>query len=235
MTCEEAYLLAGYLKSLSTNVRLALGPVPVVGQDDHYPKGVKGQPVEPIKFTIRAEKCPNRAGVAEILEHFAGRVVPFDELKTDITSGRIDSLFAVGGYNEPWLTDADRAWLSKLQLLVLLDILPSPASDLAHFVLPGGSFAEKDGTFVNHAGLAQSIERAIRSPGEARPDGRILWDLAGRRGLFHPQTVRQEIGSKIGSLAALRCVSLGPQGRLLSEGPPDDAPDATVAQTVGTA
>ena len=36
--------------------------------------------------------------------------------------------------------------------------------------LPGGSFAERDGTFVNHAGLAQEIHKAIRSPGEAKPE-----------------------------------------------------------------
>src|SRR6202012_4224673 len=63
MTCEEAFLLAKYLKSLSKDVRLALGPVRVVGEDDRYPKRVDGQPAEPTKFTIRAEKCPNRMGV----------------------------------------------------------------------------------------------------------------------------------------------------------------------------
>ena len=39
LTCEEAYLLAKYLKGLSGEVRLALGPVPVVGEDDTYPEG----------------------------------------------------------------------------------------------------------------------------------------------------------------------------------------------------
>jgi len=43
-------------------VRLALGPVPKIGEDDTYPKDRKGRPVEPVKFTIRAEKCPNRRG-----------------------------------------------------------------------------------------------------------------------------------------------------------------------------
>ena len=219
MTCEEAFLLAKYLKSLSKDVRLAMGPVRIVGEDDRYPKGVDGQPAEPTTFTIRAEKCPNRLGVAEILKHFEGSVVSFDDLKSQIAGGQIDSLYAVGGDREPWATEADRGWLSKLKLLVVQDILPSPASDLAHYVLPAGAFVEKDGTFINHAGLAQTIERSVRCPGEARPDGRILWDLAGRRGLFHAATVRIEIGSEIPALAALRSPSLGLAGRLLSEGP----------------
>jgi NADH-quinone oxidoreductase subunit G len=224
MTCEEAFLLARYMKSLAPTVRLAMGPVRSVGEDDHYPKRVNGQPAEPIKFTIRAEKCPNRAGVAEILKHFEGKVVSFDELKTQINNGQIDSLYAVGGDREPWVTDADRTWLSKLKLLIVQDILPSAASELAHYLLPAGSFVEKDGTFINHAGLAQTIERSVRGPGEVRPDGRILWDLAGRRGLFHAATVRGEIGSEIEALAALRSPSLGPTGRLLSEGPATETP-----------
>ena len=159
MTCEEAFLLAKYLKSLSKDVRLAMGPVRIVGEDDRYPKGVDGQPAEPTTFTIRAEKCPNRLGVAEILKHFQGSVVSFDDLKSQIAGGQIDSLYAVGGDREPWATEADRGWLSKLKLLVVQDILPSPASDLAHYVLPARRFVEKDGTFINHAGLAQTIER----------------------------------------------------------------------------
>ncbi len=38
MTCEEAYLLASWMKSLPSPARLLLAPVPVVGVDDHYPK-----------------------------------------------------------------------------------------------------------------------------------------------------------------------------------------------------
>ena len=57
-----------------------LGPVPVVGQDDSYPKDVKGNPVEPTKFMIRAEKCPNRRGVEAVLKHFQGSVIPFTDV-----------------------------------------------------------------------------------------------------------------------------------------------------------
>ena len=37
------------------------------------PKDRKGKPVEPVKFTIRAEKCPNRRGVEEVLQALPGR------------------------------------------------------------------------------------------------------------------------------------------------------------------
>ena len=57
MTLEEAYLLASYLKSLSTKVTLALGPVHTFGEDDRYPKDLRGNPTEPTKFTIRARSA----------------------------------------------------------------------------------------------------------------------------------------------------------------------------------
>src|SRR5580704_3193118 len=38
LTVEEAYLAAKFFKSLSPNVRLALGSVPMIGEDDTYPK-----------------------------------------------------------------------------------------------------------------------------------------------------------------------------------------------------
>jgi NADH-quinone oxidoreductase subunit G len=193
------------------------------GEDDRYPKGVDGRPLEKTLFTIRAEKCPNRAGVAAILQHFEGKLVSFDEIKADLAAGHVEALYAVGGYRLPWLTDSDRPWLSSLKLLIVQDILPSPASALAQYLLPGGSFAEKDGTFVNHAGLSQEIHRAVRGPGESRPDGRILWELAGRRGLFHAPTLRAEIGTEIEALAALRVGRLGSLGRMLSEAAADQA------------
>src|SRR6476469_2985152 len=77
LTVEEAFLLGSYFKSLSPDVRLVLGPVPVVGEDDKYPKNAKGESVEPVKFTIRAEKAPNRLGVEAVLKHLQGEVIPF--------------------------------------------------------------------------------------------------------------------------------------------------------------
>src|SRR5690606_21587332 len=76
MTVEEAYLLAAFAKSLSPDVTLALLPTRIEGEDDTYPKDVHGKPVEPVKFTIRAEKAPNRRGVEAVLKHFHGSVIP---------------------------------------------------------------------------------------------------------------------------------------------------------------
>lgn len=203
MTVEEAYLLAKHLKSISPDVRLALGPVRVEGADDHYPKDVRGNAQANVKFTIRAEKCPNRRGVEAVLQHFQGSIISIGDLLTDATAGRIDCLYLVGGDPRGWIAEDQAAALAKIKTVIVQDLLSSAASVRAQIVLASGSFAERDGTFVNHAGLAQAIKRSIRSPEEARPDGRILWDLAGRTGLFNANLLRQEIAQEIPALAAL--------------------------------
>jgi NADH-quinone oxidoreductase subunit G len=216
LTCEEAYLLARYLKGLSGQVRLYLGPVPVVGVDDTYPKDCRGRPVEPVHFTIRAEKCPNRRGVEEVLRHFQGDVVGFEELVRSAEAGQIQALYLTGGYPPgpvdtrtaerrptPWLDAAQAAALARVPLLIVQDLFASPASEAARYVVPAAAWAEKDGTFVNHAGLAQAIRWAVRPPRGAPTDGQVFLDLLERRGLVHAPSLRTELAREIPYFAPL--------------------------------
>jgi len=212
MTLEEAYLLVTYLKSLTGNVTLAMAPVSVVGHDDNYPKDVHGHEVLPAKFTIRAEKAPNRRGIEMILHHFAGTAAPVGDVLGRDASGEFGAVYCVGGDPQGWINDDQAAALERPETVIVQDILASAATQRATVVLPGGSFAERDGTFVNHAGLAQGISRAIHGPGDARPDNRILWELAGRRGLFNLRALRKEMGETIPALTALASGELGPEG-----------------------
>jgi NADH-quinone oxidoreductase subunit G len=222
LTCEEAFLLAKYLKGLSGEVRLALGPVPDVGADDTYPKDRRGRPVQPVKFTIRAEKCPNRRGVEEVLRHFQGDVVGFDEVVRLAGEGRLQAVYLTGGYPprpDTWVTPDQAAALNRVPLLVVHDILPSPLLTNACYVLPGATFAEKDGTFVNHAGLAQAIRWAVNPPGEARTDGQIFLGLMERPGLLHAPALRRELAAEVPFFALLAAGDLGEYGVKLGEIP----------------
>jgi len=218
LTCEEAYLLAKYLKSLSNNVRLALGPVPVIGDDDTYPKDSRGRPVQPVKFTIREEKCPNRRGVEAVLQHFQGEILHFDDVLCWAGEGTLQAVYLAAGYpprGEGWITPAQAEVLRPVRLLVVQDVFPSAASDLANYVLPAGSFAEKDGTFVNHAGLAQALHWAIRPPQHLRTDGQVFLDLMERRGLLHAPSLRQELAREVPYFAPLAQGELGEHGVFL--------------------
>src|SRR5205814_977131 len=125
LTCEEAFLLAKFLKGLSGEVRLALGPVPVVGEDDTYPKDRRGRPAQPVKFTIHAEKCPNRRGVEEVLRHFQGDLVKFDDVLRDAEAGKVQALYLAAGYpprDWAWVTEEQATALGKVPLLVVQDL-----------------------------------------------------------------------------------------------------------------
>jgi len=217
MSVEEAYLLGSFFKGINKNVKLLLGPVPVVGQDDCYPKSVDGSPPSPEKtrFTIRAEKCPNRFGVEAVLKHFQGSVITVENAITG--NHNIESWYFAGGYpvseeSPTWVTPAlDRATMGA-KLLIVQDIFPSPLSLKADIVLAGAAFTERDGTFVNFRGLAQTFKAATRQPGAARADGRILSELSERRGLFNIEVLRKEIGEKIPALGSLAVGDLGVHG-----------------------
>jgi NADH-quinone oxidoreductase subunit G len=215
LTCEEAFLLARYVKGLSREVRLALGWVPVVGEDDTYPKDRHGRPLQPVRFTIHAEKCPNRRGVEAILRHYQGEVIGFEQVLQALGEGRLRGLFVTAGYPPrlgPWVSPERVNVLGKASLLVVQDLFPSAASELAHYVLPAASFAEKDGTFVNHAGLAQAIRWAVRPFPSCKTDGQVFLDLMQRRGLVHAPTLRKELAAEIAYFAPLASGDVGEHG-----------------------
>lgn len=72
--------------------------------------------------------------------------------------------------------------LDGLELLIVQDCYPSPAGDRADFVLPAAVLAEIDGTFADETGAPRPLRKACQAPGEARPDWRIVSDLAAAMG-----------------------------------------------------
>jgi NADH-quinone oxidoreductase subunit G len=147
-----------------------------------------------------------------VLKHFTQAPLTFGDMLAQAATGQLDALYLVGGDPGGWITAEQAAPLAKVPLLVVQDLLHSPVSSMATFLLSGGAFAERDGTFINHAGLAQEIRRAVRGPDGSRPDNRILWDLTGRTGLYQAAALRREIAKTIPELGALAAGSLGDLG-----------------------
>lgn len=73
--------------------------------------------------------------------------------------------------------------LEKLDFLVVQDIFMTETAKYADVILPGVSFAEKDGTFTSGERRVNRVRKAVEPPGEARPDWEIFVDLAHRLGL----------------------------------------------------
>ena len=94
--------------------------------------------------------------------------------------GKLKALYVLG--EDPIMSDPDtnhiRKALETCELIVLQEIFPSETAPYADVLLPGASFAEKDGTFTNTERRIQMVNKAIISPGVARPDWWIISELA---------------------------------------------------------
>jgi NADH-quinone oxidoreductase subunit G len=200
LTLEEAFLFASYFKGLSPQARLVAGPVPIVGEDDRYPKDVHGHSSEPVTFVIRAEKCPNRLGVEAVIRHFQGSVTTFAE----IARRQVEAMWFAGGYPDgAQLAAVLPADWQAPGLFVVQDLFAGRLTESATFVLPATTAFEKDGTFLNHAGLAQTFSRAVRPPVESRTELQLAFDLLGRRGLVQSSSARLELARAIPHFAGL--------------------------------
>jgi formate dehydrogenase major subunit len=87
----------------------------------------------------------------------------------------------------PIISDPDIAhaehWFQELEFLAVQDLFLTETARYADVVLPGASFAEKTGTFVNTERRIQLSHKACNPPGEARGDLEILVELSNRLGL----------------------------------------------------
>ncbi len=98
--------------------------------------------------------------------------------------GQIKAIYIMGEnpvLSEPQAKHAEEA-LQKLEFLVVQDIFLTETARLAHVVLPGVTFAEKDGTFVNTERRVQRVRQAIEPIGDAKPDWWITCRVAQRMG-----------------------------------------------------
>jgi len=77
------------------------------------------------------------------------------------------------------------------------DLFLTETARYADVILPGSSFAEKDGTFVNTERRIQLSRAAITPPGNARRDLEILIDLSNRIGLPTPFRDAAEVMDEI--------------------------------------
>jgi NADH-quinone oxidoreductase subunit G len=187
LTVEEAWLLATFIRGIDPDAVLALGYVPVIGQDERFKTG----------FTIRAEKCPNRRGVEAVIQHFMGSVMTFPEFLSQLDSAALGGVWVSGGYKDAWIDEAAAARFGGLKELVVQDLFDSPLYQRASFQLPGAAFPERDGSYVNFADRLQVARWAIRPPAGVWVEGQLYWRLLERPGMFNTRHVLSEVAAAI--------------------------------------
>jgi formate dehydrogenase major subunit len=101
----------------------------------------------------------------------------------------------------PVISDPDIAhaehWFRELEFLAVQDLFLTETARYADVVLPGASFAEKTGTFVNTERRIQLSRAAAPTPGEARGDLEILLELSNRLGLPTPHRTAEAVMAEI--------------------------------------
>ncbi|MGR9106638.1 MAG: molybdopterin oxidoreductase family protein, partial [Gammaproteobacteria bacterium] len=128
----------------------------------------------------RFEKAWAIAGRSRLFGGEAGLTVT--EMIQQAGQGNVRGLYILG--ENPVMTDPDanhvRSSLEKAEFVVLQEIFPSESSVYADVLLPGTSWAEKQGTFTNTERRIQLVRQAIDPLGESRVDWSITAQLAAR-------------------------------------------------------
>lgn len=115
--------------------------------------------------------------------------------------GTIKGLYICG--EDPVVTDPDTSHiihaLESLDFLVVQELFMTKTAAYADVILPGVSYAEKEGTFSNTERRVQRIRKAVELKGGMRPDTDILIDLMNAMGYpqeyLTPAQIMDEIAS----------------------------------------
>ncbi|MCH2137982.1 MAG: 2Fe-2S iron-sulfur cluster-binding protein [Phycisphaerales bacterium] len=167
LSCEDAWHLATMARAIDPNAVLALGPVPVDGDDQTFPGG----------YTIRAEKAPNARGVRRVLAHF-GDVIEAPAFEQMLSSDdTIKGVIITGNYPSEWVTPHLTAAIGDERFVLLMDTMATALFERADVFMPAATWVEKAGTFENADNRLQSFEGAIESVQYCKSEAQIALDL----------------------------------------------------------
>lgn len=117
-------------------------------------------------------------------------------------TGDIRGLYLFG--EDPVRTDADTHHvlkaLSSLDFFVVEELFMTETAKLADVILPGRSYAEKDGTFTNTERRVQRVRKAVTVEGDMRDDSWIITEVMRRMGYPQPHLTPAEVMDEIASV-----------------------------------
>jgi formate dehydrogenase major subunit len=122
-----------------------------------------------------------------------------------IEEDKVKFLYIFG--ENPMRSDPDinhvKHCLEHIDFLVVQDIFLTETAELADIVLPGASFAEKDGTFSSTERRVQRVRKAIEPRGESLPDWEILKRIMNAMGYRTSYTSPCEIFDEIRTIVPI--------------------------------
>ena len=116
--------------------------------------------------------------------------------------GKIKGLYICG--EDPIVSDPDTHHIIKalesLEFFVIQELFMTRTAEYADVILPGVSYAEKEGTFTNTERRVQRIRKAVEPIGNARLDTDIITDLMNAMGYPQKRLTSAQIMDEIASL-----------------------------------
>ncbi|MCK6471786.1 MAG: molybdopterin-dependent oxidoreductase [Planctomycetes bacterium] len=177
------------------------------------------------KFKIDADRNPNRAGAKLVLgagiEGAAAGVIE------QMAQGRVKVAYVVASMPHFEPSGELLQALEKVETVIVQDLSRGPLSAKAKIVLPGASFAEKDGVFINSDGRMQVLRRAVDPLGQGNDDLAVLQRVARAAGseqkMLSGREVFRRMAESYPELKGLNHKVLGRKGQVLGAPQPEAA------------
>ncbi len=170
------------------------------------------------ELLMQADKSPNAKGAQAIGLAEGAEALLEQAVKKQLKVLIVFTQDLVSLFGEAKVKEA----VSQLELLAFIGTNHNATAATAHVVLPGASYAEKDGTFTNFEGRVQRIHQAVDPIGESKPEWQFLVELAGKAGVkvdfADVFSVFMELAQKEPSFKGLMYEAIGEQGSVLAIG-----------------
>jgi formate dehydrogenase alpha subunit len=198
MAIANLALVCGQIGRTSTGIMALRGQNNVQGASDLGPLPATLPGYQPVTSQAVRDKFEAAWGVPIRKEPGLKSVEMLDEC----VKGKFKGLFILG--EDPAQTDPDlghvRKALAAVDFLVVQDIFHTETTKFADVILPGASFAEKDGTFTNGERRIQRVRKAIE-PLSGMAEWEVLCRLSTLMGYPQrydsPAQVMDEIASLV--------------------------------------
>lgn len=202
-TCEEAYILGRFAKEVLGVTKIALLAYADGTADD---------------LLRKADKNPNRAGIAKVFGELGLSSYSSGELIGNINAGSTRALLCVGHETHDLAALAQAA--EKLEVFVHISHAKSPLSEIAQVTLPGASWAQVEGTWVNGENRAQKLTPAFAPQKEARAHHAWILELSALLGgslqYASVKTIASYMAESLPVFAQVPLTQLPPTGHALA-------------------
>jgi len=201
-TNEEAFLWAKLMKLASPQAALE-----VFYQEREL--------TEVEKILKSPDRSPNFRGAKEMGISSDGGM---ERWRKELLQGNFRGAYLIGEDVVSHFPDADKTQraLKGLSFLVVQDTHMTPTARLAHVVLPGTIFAEKEGTYTNRNGRVQRLHPALVTPPDALPDHEIFNLLLAHGGQKptsqNPEQIFQQVSQEIAGYRDMSYDRIGESG-----------------------